>query len=223
MLTINGSVQIHGVLFDLDGTLLDTEPLYEEAIGKAVEEFGAVYSWEVQKRIVGKGEHMGAQIIIDCLELEISTDELLQRRDVYLLELFKTCKLRKGAEELVNYVVKENIPFAIATSSMRKYFAIKSSSNAELFSKFQHIVCGDDIEVNNPKPFPDIYLVAASKIGIDISQCLVLEDSLAGLQSGRSAGARYVALSPDTRLNCDEFAEADLIVEEWDEFIALLG
>lgn len=211
-------MRIDGVLFDLDGTMLDTEPCYEKAMGNAVRKLGSEYTWKTQQLIVGKNEIDGAQLIIDDLDLKnLTPEELLEKRDEFLIDLFRSVKLREGIKEFVELLVEQKVSMAIATSSMRKYFAIKTKSNPETFKHFTHIICGDDPLVKHGKPAPDIYIAAAKQLNVDISRCLVLEDSVAGVQSGKSAGAVSVIVSPDVRIPLDVFHEADQIVKEWTE------
>jgi pseudouridine-5'-monophosphatase len=210
------------VLVDLDGTILDTEPLYEEAMGRAIELLGKSYSWEIQKLIVGKPEHVGASIIIKELELESKVEgpeELLAHRDKFLLEMFLTVSPRKGIFQVLKYFKEKGLPIAIATSSNRRYLDLKKTSNQEVFDLIDHITCGDDPGIAKGKPSPDIYLAAAKAIGVDPQHCIVLEDSLAGLQAGKAAGALAVFVSPDSRMPKDLYGVADRIFEEWSEFL----
>ncbi|CAG8583740.1 2801_t:CDS:2 [Diversispora eburnea] len=94
-----------------------------------------------------------------------------------------------GVLRLVKHLNAHKIPIVVATSSLRNNFKIKSSNNQELFSLFDDITCGDDPNVLNGKPAPDIFLAARAKAGNPpVSQCLVFEDALNGIQAARNAG-----------------------------------
>jgi pseudouridine 5'-phosphatase len=89
----------------------------------------------------------------------------------------------------------------VATSSSKAAVAVKRSHHEELFSYFQVIVCGDDDDVKRGKPAPDIFLTAARRLlgdDFDAAQCIVFEDSMLGVQAGRAAGMKVMAL-PDAR------------------------
>jgi len=87
-----------------------------------------------------------------------------------------------------------------------------------MFQSFQEIVTGDDPNVKNGKPAPDIYLEAAKRLGVHPSECLVFEDALTGAQSGKSAGCRLVAV-PDSRMEKQSFLSvSDEIIEDLWQF-----
>jgi HAD superfamily hydrolase (TIGR01509 family) len=214
------------LLFDMDGTLLNTEPCYEEAMGQAIAKLGIGkdYTWDTQKMIVGKPEVVGASLIIENLigvdlaeSLDLTPEKLLQLRDEVLLDMFLKVRPRPGALEILQLVKKSwGLPVAIATSSNRKYLSLKSSNNADAFELVDAIICGDDPEViGKGKPRPDIYFAAAKAIHVDITKCIVFEDAEAGLKAAKAAGVAAVFLAPDHRLPRELFSEADVIVEQW--------
>jgi len=93
---------------------------------------------------------------------------------------------------------------AIATSSRESAVKVKRSKHEALFSKMKFVLCGDNSQVKEGKPAPDIYLLAARMLGVDPEYCLVFEDALAGVQSGKRAGMNVVAC-PDPRLEREPF------------------
>jgi pseudouridine-5'-monophosphatase len=112
------------------------------------------------------------------------------------------------------------LPSAIATSSTRAYLEHKRANNAQLFSHFDAVVCGDDPEVKGRgKPDPAIFLHAAAVLRADPAACVAFEDSLAGVQSAKAAGMFVVAI-PDPRLDMDEFmaARPDIVLASLADF-----
>ena len=105
----------------------------------------------------------------------------------------------------------------IATSSRAESVQKKRRKNEALFKNIDTIVCGDDPAVDNGKPAPDIYIEAARRMGVNPKDCLVFEDSLSGVQSGKSAGC-YVIAVPDVRMDKTVFNEADLILPDLTHF-----
>lgn len=198
------------ILFDLDGVLLDTEPLYTLATQTVLEPFGKTYDWSVKRHIMGRDERVGARYLVENLELPISPDELLRNRAPILRKLFAQSPAMPGAPEFVAALAARDIPMAVGTSSERELFALKSRDHA-WFSHFRAVVCGDDPGVTAKKPAPDIYLLAARALGAVPAQCLVFEDSPAGVQAALAAGMRVVAV-PDPAMDHAAYAGAHCIV-----------
>jgi pseudouridine-5'-monophosphatase len=180
------------VLFDLDGVLLDTEPLYTEATQSVVAEFGRKYTWDIKRRIMGGTAEKGAEVVVRELDLPITPAEYLRRRRLLLEQLFQKTEPVEGAVELVHRLGELGIPFAIATSSERTLFALKTRHHAWL-APCKAAICGDDPRVIHPKPAPDIFVQAALELGVAAKECVVFEDSPNGVLAAAAAGARVIA------------------------------
>ena len=107
---------------------------------------------------------------------------------------------KKGLEKLLIFLKENNIKTCLASSTKRKV-ALSYLKMADVYKYFDDFTCGDEIE--NGKPAPDIFLKAADKLGADITESLVLEDSINGINAGLSAGARVIMV-PDTIEPTDE-------------------
>jgi pseudouridine-5'-monophosphatase len=208
------------VLFDLDGVLLDTEPLYTEATQAVVGVFGKRFEWSLKRELIGTSEDNGARMVVERLELPISPDEYLQRRRPFLDRLFERCPAMPGMEGLVAELSERGLALAVATSSATELYAVKSAPH-DWFDVFDAIVCGDDPRVRELKPAPDIFLAAAASLGVPPAECLVVEDSPAGVLAGCAAGMRVIA-APDPAVSDDYVARAHRIVRGIDELRAAL-
>lgn len=202
-------------VFDLDGVLLDTEPLYTEATQSVVEPFGKTYTWAIKRRIMGATAQHGADVIIAELGLPISAAEYLSRRRRILERLFPNARPIAGAETLVRALAGLGLRLGIATSSERSLFSLKTRHHP-WFDLFSTVVCGDDPRLAKPKPAPDIFHLAARELGVRTCDCVIFEDSPTGVMAAAASGARVVARR-DPALQPEELSLAHLIVNRYSE------
>lgn len=219
---------IRGALLDLDGTLLDTEPIYFKSYAAAAAELGKPdYTFDhVHQHLLGRQELLGAANFLRILEIpDMTPHELIELRDKFLVDLMPSAGPLPGAVETVS-ALKRLMPCALATSSMRSQLHLKQQHNGDMFAAFDAIVCGDDDGVRGKgKPDPAIFLAAAAQLGVPASECVAFEDSIAGVQSAKAAGCLVVGI-PDSRLNMADFMAAgpDIVLKSLEDFhVGLLG
>lgn len=208
---------IKAVIFDMDGLLLDTEGIYTEVTNAIANRHGKTFDWAVKQHSIGRGSQDFAEYVINALELPMSAEEFLTVRQPMLDERFPHAQPMRGAEALVRHLAEHNIPIAVGTSSSIHYFRVKTSNHRPWFELFEYVVTADDPDVTAAKPAPDIFLVAARRLGVDPKDCLVFEDSPFGVTAAKTAGMYAVAV-PDPHMPAAQYAHADLMLGSLAEF-----
>ena len=205
------------VIYDMDGLLLDTESLYERVNSEIVRRYGKTFDKKVKMAIAGRPTLDSARILVDLLQLPITAEEYLSQRNKLLYPLYPTAEPLPGTIELIQHLSQHNIPQAIATSSSRHHFEMKTVNHQQWLKIFETITLGNDPEIERGKPAPDIFLLAAKRLKANPEQCLVFEDSVAGIKAAIAAGMSVVAV-PDPVFDRQLFQEADLILNSMTEF-----
>ena len=201
----------------MDGLLLDTEGIYTEVTQQIVGEYGKVFDWSVKGKIIGRRAVQAAEIIVESLDLPITPQDYLDSRKNVLLEKFKDTAPLPGAKEMTTHFFDLGIPQAIATSSSSPIFEAKYEKHKKWFSQFTQIVRGDDPELKEGKPAPDIFLLAAKRLGVDPAECLVFEDAPTGTEAALAAGMSVVVV-PDPNIDHFHYKNASQIISSLKDF-----
>lgn len=188
------SSQLRGVLFDMDGTIIDSEPYWMRAERELVESFGGTWGEQQAYALVGSGLWNSASLLISAgveLEHEVIIDKLSARVREQISE---SVPWRPGARELMAEILQAGLPMALVTMSIGlNARAVSAALDRELGQKvFSAIISADDVK--RPKPDPEAYLAGAAAIGVDISDTLSFEDSSYGAASAFSAGSITIGI-----------------------------
>jgi HAD superfamily hydrolase (TIGR01509 family) len=180
------------VLFDMDGLLIDSEPLWYDVEYAVVERLGGQWAPHHQAACIGGTMDASCRYIIDLTGTDVSVDEL---SDLLIGEMethFRqdTLPLHNGALELVDAVRAAGVPTGLVSSSYRRL--VDAALERLGRDRFDTSVAGD--EITRGKPDPEPYLTACARLGVEPRECVVLEDAISGVASAEAAGCRVVAI-----------------------------
>jgi len=186
----------YAVIFDLDGVLADSEPWWNQIDAKLLAEHGVTYRGEYHRNVLGVSYRLAVEFYKNAFHISASVEELMRRRGEIATDFFANrVSLFPSAKMMLEQLREMKLPLAVATSSVSAS-ARPLLDRTGIRSLFSVVITGD--EVQQGKPYPDIYLRAAKKLGISPEACLVIEDSLAGIAAGKAANMRVAAI-PDRR------------------------
>ena len=183
------------IIFDMDGVLVDGEPLHFAAAGEILAPLGIDLDIETYKGYMGRTGHDIWEDLRGRFGLHLDYDVYQRRYGAAVLEAYRTqTRALPGARALLDRLHAARIPCALASSSRREW--VRTALDVLDFARyFRVVVAGDEIAAG--KPDPEIYRTAAERLGVAPADCVAFEDAPAGIASARSAGMRVVAVRTD--------------------------
>ncbi len=174
-------------LFDMDGLLIDSEPLHGKAWSEAASVLGGHLTDDNLLQLRGRRRLECAQQISQWIGKPTQTEEILKIHHPIAKRILIHAKAMPGAEALVRWCLENDLPIALVTSSTSSSVAYKSSPHPWI-NMIETRVLGDDPELLKGKPAPDPFLLAARKLNVNPKKCWALEDSESGTKSALQAG-----------------------------------
>ena len=205
--------ELEAVLFDMDGVVIDSEPLWTEAERQLLARRMLEYSPQLKTAMMGRDAREAVRLLINHYNLSEGVEEIIAERNQLIAALFKEhLQPVPNVLELLRSVRTLGIKTGLASSSPRQLVQL-AVNKLGLAGLFDLALSGD--QVARGKPAPDIYLTVAGKLGVDAENCLVIEDAPLGVAAAKAAGMCCLAIS--TSANESELAAADKVVRGFAE------
>lgn len=212
---------LKGAIFDHDGLMFDTEKIWQKNWNLVAREMGITLPDEFKKEICGSnGQHT-----LDVIQKYYHVEDGREIRDRVIEsvahdEIENPIEMKEGLLDILEMFKKHGVKMAVASSSPKEMILI-NLKRSHLEKYFEVVVSGKDVK--HGKPAPDIFLLAAEKLGIDPKECYVFEDAYNGIQAGVSAGAQTIMvpdlLQPNNEIRnivhavCESLKEASYLIE----------
>jgi HAD superfamily hydrolase (TIGR01509 family) len=206
---------IEGVVFDLDGLLIETEEIWDEVREELVRERGGRWTESAQRDMMGMSSKEWSRYMHDELGVPDPPDEINRLVVERMAERYREhLPLLPGAVEAVERIAAP-WPLAVASSSNRPLIDLVLELSG-LASHFRVTVSSEEVE--RGKPAPDVYLEAARRLGVAPERCAAVEDSESGIRSAKAAGMRVIAIpNRSFRPSDDALASVDVVLASLDE------
>lgn len=218
MLIFHGK-PVHGAIFDMDGTMFDTERLRFQTLQQASQELiGQEFSHEYLMQCLGLSATTAEKLAQRLYGVDVPYKEIRKRADEMELEYIRKhgVPIKKGLVQVLERLRKSGLRMAIATSS-RRAIAEEYLINANVYKFFDVITCGDEVEQG--KPHPEIFLKAASQLHLDANQCLMFEDSENGLTSAHTSKGLTILLKDIKEPNDEMLDKAHFYYDQMYDFL----
>ncbi|XP_059663242.1 bifunctional riboflavin kinase/FMN phosphatase-like isoform X2 [Cornus florida] len=213
--THDTETHVSAVILDLDGTLLNTEQATKDVLKQFLAKYGKVLDREKENKRLGMTHKESAIAIIKDYDLPIPPHRYTQEIMPLYQEKWVEAKALPGANRLIMHLHKHQVPFALASNSIRQNIDTKISHQQGWKECFSVILGSDQVKLG--KPAPDLFLEAANKMGVDAVRCLVIEDSLIGVKAAKAAGMKVVAI-PSLQSEAEQYHIADSVLHSLLEF-----
>jgi len=202
---------MYAFIFDMDGVIIDSEPIHFEIDTKTMKHFGVEISNKELEKYVGMTNPEMWKLIKDDYNITESINEIINYQLGNKIKILRESNIEpiEGIKELIFQLKNENISIAVASSSPRKFIQ-EVLIKFNLIDCFQYIVSGE--EVAKGKPAPDIYIEAAKQLGVNTEHCIVIEDSRNGVLAAKNAGMKCIGYRNINSGN-QNLSQADIVIK----------
>lgn len=208
-------MNIKGVIFDLDGLMIDSERYHFDAMSVLLSRYGKQHDEAWFEPMIGMDNIACAKFIIAQTNIPLTPDAYIKENyDIILEFLPEFCQPNPGLLDLIDDLLASELRLGVASNSYQPYVNAALSSLG-IFEHFDCIVAAGDVQ--KAKPAPDMYLAVAHCLGLEPNQCLALEDSPVGMTAALQAGISCVVI-PSPHVNESLFEEATFLYASLEEF-----
>lgn len=199
-----------GIIFDLDGVIVDTAKFHYLAWRKLANDLGFDISEDQNEQLKGVSRVRSLEKILGWGNVSLSQDNFMEqmaiKNDNYLtyISTMTPKDILPGVQEVLDFFLENNIPIALGSASKNARSILEKTG---LYQKFTAVVDGNDVE--KAKPDPEVFLIAAAKLNIEPSNCIVFEDAQAGIQAANSAGMISIGIGDEDNLKEADYVFAD--------------
>lgn len=207
---------IKALIFDMDGVVINSEPLHFIATKQLLKRYGKEFTWEDHLKFLGTTEEYTWSKLAKDLNLKKDHNQLMEEKTKIFVKLIETeGKAMKGALELLKDLKGKTL-LALASNSPYAHVAAVLS-RLHLQDTFDTILCEND--VTHPKPHPEIYLKAAERLNVKPEECIVIEDSPVGIEAGKKARMHCIGLASSFQ---KETLSAEHVASDFDAIKSIL-
>jgi len=202
----------YAVIFDMDGVIVDSNPYHKVAIQQFCREHGHELSDDrLLKHVYGRTNREWITALFGAIPDDTIVQYTEEKEELYRQLFDKDIRPVRGLINFLNLLDKNNIPRAIGTSAPRSNvdFSLKRTGTEKYFD-----IILNDTFVTHSKPHPEIYLKCAAALGLPNSRCIVIEDSLSGVQAGKAAGSKVIGIT--TTHTKEELSHCDLVIDDFE-------
>lgn len=199
------------IIFDMDGVIIDSEPLHFEVERKLLEELGGVFDYDFHNTLVGTTDELMWSIFKEKFNLKLTIDEMMNLKKERFIKEIHRVPLVKGVEDLISTLYSAGYTLALASSNNRRSVD-KIIETFNLYKYLKFSISGDDVKKG--KPNPEIFLKAAEIADIAVGKCLVIEDAKNGVLAAKAAGMKCIGYKNPNSGNQD-LSKADLIIDNY--------
>lgn len=207
------NAHIEALLFDMDGVLVDSEPFHLQAYQELFGKFGIPYTGEDNREFLGRKDITILEILNERFNLQSTPEELVRQKEEILARLLADSTARPGVLKTIKQAHNCGLPMAVASSATLPTIELVVDV-LQIRQYFQTLTSGD--EVAHGKPAPDVFLLAARRLGVPPERCLVIEDTFNGIKAAKAAGMYCVAIPCEVTRHQDHSA-ADRILQSMEE------